>query len=121
MDRRTFLKGTSLAAAGSLLPLSGALALASGATNDDTVSTGKERVKSVEELMTRKTREVIDQGLRYLAHRQISEGNKRGLELRAMQPAWRSLRWQDLRFYATVQLQFRVHIKRILNFAPSSF
>ena len=78
MDRRTFLKGTSLAAAGSLLPLSGALALASGATNDDTVSTGKERVKSVEELMTRKTREVIDQGLRYLAHRQISEGNKRG-------------------------------------------
>ena len=80
MDRRTFLKGSSLAALGSLIPMSGSVV--SGAkfpqeTKSVDTSSG-ERVKSVEELIDRKTRGAIDQGLRYLAHKQIGEGKAKG-------------------------------------------
>ena len=72
MDRRKFLKGTSLATLG-CLGATGSASLLAGVPSQD-----KERVKSADELVTRKTRSAISQGLRFLASNQIGEGRLKG-------------------------------------------
>lgn len=72
MDRRKFLKGTTLATLGYLGPTEATKLFSAEFVQEN------ERVKSADELVTRKTRSAISQGLRYLASNQVSQGRLKG-------------------------------------------
>ncbi len=73
MDRREFLMGSSLATLGCL-----STGLGNTTPRRLRQDEPKERIKSVDELVSAKTRSVIGQGLRYLASNQIGEGRSKG-------------------------------------------
>jgi prenyltransferase beta subunit len=76
MNRRTFIKGSSLSALGALSVASAAPSFGSTFPDDKTDQVAA--VKSVEELVTRKTREAIRLGLKYLANKQVGNGRTKG-------------------------------------------
>jgi len=78
MNRRKFLTNSSIAALGAASGLGlGGSVRASNILGSLPIQE-KERVKSVDELVDRRTKSAIDQGLRYLAKSQISEGRLKG-------------------------------------------